>query len=130
MAHFNRSVRFLHSDNVIAALNSAIDDDKAQRIARRWVRHTYGMECGIEGMTLPNGDELQYVNRGDTYDATLCCVGDVWQLSSWGDCYEQSQSERYDDTGEQCCCCCGEYAKCEEHSGKNWQGYACEMCRS
>jgi len=87
-------------------------------------------EFGIEEMDLPDGTSLRYTNTGDTYSEALCSIdGGDWFLSCWGDCYESAEQSRYEETGEQCCCYCGEFAELEEHSAKNWHGWACQSCR-
>ena len=125
----------VNAERVCEALNTKTNSIRQAHLACKWVERAYGMEHGMEWVDLPNGTGVWYVNRGDTYDATLCKVTDMatgsfdWIVASWGGLFEEAERERYDDTGEQSCCNCGEYAECEEHSGKNWDGYACESCR-
>lgn len=91
--------------------------DSADRIACRTVERWYGMEHDIESVELADGSTLRYVNRGDTYDETLCqrCGTAAWDtpgpwfLSSWGDEFEQSEREHAEETGEIRCAYCGEW---------------------
>jgi hypothetical protein len=47
---------------------------------------------GVESVELPGGGELIYVNKGDTYDSTLCHVeGRAYFVSCWGDVVEESE---------------------------------------
>jgi hypothetical protein len=79
---------------------------------------------GVESLDLPAPDEhesagsVRYVNRGDTYTATLCYVEDVYGsrfvVSAWGSLLEQAEEERTYATGEARCAHCGDWG-CEEH---------------
>jgi len=125
----------VNAERVCTALNTTTNSIRQAHVARKWVERTHGMEHGMEWIDLPNGGGCWYVNRGDTYDATLCKVSDSlgsfeWIEASWGGVYEDAQQKHFDETGEQSCCNCGVYAECEEHSGKNWHGWACEPCRT
>ena len=62
---------------------------------------------GVESVTLADGEELQYVNKGDTYDATVCYTASRgYFVSSWGDVYETADREREVQSGERRCCYC------------------------
>lgn len=68
---------------------------------------------GVESVALADDSELLYVNKGDTYDATLCYVpGEGFFVSSWGDVVEAADREREEDSGERRCAYCS--AWCEE----------------
>src|SRR5215471_18979404 len=65
---------------------------------------------GVESVTLADGEELQYVNKGDTYDATLCYLPSRgYFVSSWGDVYEAADRQREQESGERRCCYCSEW---------------------
>jgi hypothetical protein len=75
---------------------------------------------GVEVVALADGNELLYVNKGDTYDATLCYVpGRGFFVSSWGDEYEGADREHEEETDERRCAYCSEW--CE-------QGEPCGSC--
>jgi len=98
-----------------------------QAIARVEAAHCHAF--GMASIALPDGRELRYVNRGDTYDETLCSYdGRAWFWSDWGTELENAEREHYEETGEERCCYCGEMAECRESSGRNWSGYACQSC--
>lgn len=79
----------------LTALAQATDIDHA-RIARRTIRRAFGIEHGAEWLGLPDGTEIRYVNRGDTYDETLVFDGDEWRWSSWGDELEAAENRVFD----------------------------------
>ena len=85
-----------------------LDFTTAGMVARSWVKSTYGVECGIEYIGLADGTELAYVNRGDTYDETLCYHGGEWSISCWGQFVEDAEGVR-ESTGERRCQECGEW---------------------
>ena len=63
----------------------------------------------------PDGGELLYVNKGDTYDATLCHVsGRGFFVSSWGDVHEQADRDHEAESGEVRCSYCGEWSERSE----------------
>ena len=67
---------------------------------------------GVESVSLATGDELAYVNKGDTYDATLCYTEERgYFVSSWGDVAEESERKHEEDTGERRCCHCSEWTR-------------------
>jgi hypothetical protein len=96
-----------------ATLNALGDmpDAEAFNAARAIVKHLDGIEFGIEYLSLPTGNEVAYVNTGDTYNATLLRVGGEWIYSSWGDVYEASEQEHTENTGETRCPWCGTWAE-------------------
>ena len=73
---------------------------------------------GVESVALADGTELLYVNKGDTYDATLCYVsGRGFFVSSWGDVYEQADSDHEAESGNARCSYCGEWSERSEPCG-------------
>ncbi|MGE3171788.1 MAG: hypothetical protein AB7O97_04130 [Planctomycetota bacterium] len=73
---------------------------------------------GVESLTLADDSELLYVNKGDTYDATLCYVaGRGFFVSSWGDVYEAADRDREQDQGERRCANCSEWSEPGEPCG-------------
>lgn len=94
----------------------------------------YGVEDGIVSDRLANGETLIYVNRGDTYDNTLCRIegsGKGWFWSCLGEEIERGERERFDETGEAPCCYCGEFSDdLQQHETRSWSGHACEWCRN
>jgi len=67
---------------------------------------------GVESLTLADDAELLYVNKGDTYDATLCYVpGRGFFVSSWGDVYEAADRDHEAESGERRCCYCSEWTE-------------------
>ena len=73
---------------------------------------------GVETLALADGGELQYVNVGDTYSATLCHVeGRGYFVSSWGDVYEESDRDHEEESGERRCCYCSEWTEPGEPCG-------------
>jgi len=73
---------------------------------------------GVESVALADDSELLYVNKGDTYDATLCYVpGRGFFVSSWGDVCEQADRDRADESDEVRCSYCGEWSERSEPCG-------------
>jgi len=73
---------------------------------------------GVESVALADGDEVQYVNKGDTYDATLCHSPDRgYFVSSWGDVYEAADRAREEESGERRCAYCSEWSEKEQPCG-------------
>ncbi len=73
---------------------------------------------GVESVTLADGARLLYVNKGDTYDATLCHVqGRGYFVSSWGDEYEASDRAREEEGDERRCAYCSEWSDVGEPCG-------------
>lgn len=73
---------------------------------------------GVESVRLADGAELLYVNKGDTYDATLCHVeGRGYFVSSWGDEYEAADRAREEDSDERRCAYCSEWTDVGEPCG-------------
>lgn len=74
---------------------------------------------GVEALALADGSELLYVNKGDTYDATLCHVeGRGYFVSSWGDVYEDADRAREEDSGERRCAYCSAWSEPGEPCGE------------
>lgn len=72
---------------------------------------------GCEVLALADDSELLYVNKGDTYDATLCYVpGRGFFVSSWGDVYEEADRDR-EESGERRCAYCSEWSEDGEPCG-------------
>lgn len=97
-----------------AATLNALGDmptEQAHAAARAIVKHLDGIEFGMEYLSLPTGNEVAYVNTGDTYNATLLHVDGEWIYSSWGDVYEAAEAERTEETGEVRCGYCGEWSE-------------------
>lgn len=95
---------------------SAGDMDKASEIAN--------ME--IQFMLLPTGEELEYLNTGETYEPTICRIdGGKMFISSWGDLYEESEAEHCEDDGVIRCGYCGEFT---ENNEDNWHDIKCQCC--
>jgi hypothetical protein len=91
--------------HVARILAESPDPDDALRLCSYWIDGH-----GVEAVTLADGEELQYVNKGDTYDATLCHTeARGYFVSSWGDVYEESDREREEDSGERRCAYCSEW---------------------
>ena len=68
----------------------------------------YGIDAaidghGIESVTLEEGgdpwdtESFQYVNTGDTYNATVVLYRGGFYLTTWGDAYEEWKIESEDD---------------------------------
>jgi hypothetical protein len=78
-----------------ATLNALGDMPEAEafQAARAIVGFFNGIEFGIEYLSLPTGNEVPYVNAGDTYDETLLRVGGEWVWACWGDVYEAAEQE-------------------------------------
>jgi hypothetical protein len=75
---------------------------------------------GVETLALADGTELAYVNKGDTYDATLCHVqGRGYFVASWGDVYEEADRAREEESDERRCAYCSEWSE---------QGEPCGSC--
>ncbi len=93
--------------------------DKAHAAARAIVKHLDGIEFGIEYLELPTGDEVAYVNAGDTYSSTLLHVDGEWIYSCWGDVLEAAEAKRTLETGENRCAYCGEWSEygCHNENG-------------
>jgi hypothetical protein len=73
---------------------------------------------GVESVTLADGARLLYVNKGDTYDATLCHVqGRGYFVSSWGDEYEAADRAREEENDERRCAYCSEWSDVGEPCG-------------
>lgn len=73
---------------------------------------------GVEAIALADGTELQYVNKGDTYNATLCHVaGKGYFVSSWGDVVEAADRAREEESGERRCAYCSEWSELGEPCG-------------
>lgn len=73
---------------------------------------------GVEALALADGSELQYVNKGDTYDATLCYTdADGYFVSSWGDVYEAADRAREEEEGERRCAYCSAWCEPGEPCG-------------
>ena len=73
---------------------------------------------GVEALALADGAELRYVNKGDTYDATLCHVeGRGYFVSSWGDVHEATDRAREEDSGERRCAYCSAWSDRGEPCG-------------
>ena len=98
-----------------ATLNALGDmpDAEAFTAARAIIKHFDGIEFGIEYLSLPTGNEVAYVNAGDTYNATLLRVDGEWIYSCWGDVYEAAEQEHTED-GNARCCYCGEWSEGDE----------------
>src|ERR1041384_1186319 len=83
------------------------DPNDALRLCSYWIDGH-----GVESVTLADGEELQYVNRGDTYDATLCYLPSRgYFVASWGDVYEAADRGREEDSGERRCAYCSEWTE-------------------
>lgn len=69
---------------------------------------------GVEHVEGP-GDSgaLDYVNMGDTYDATLGHDGVRYVVTSWGDFFEGAEDKYAEETGERRCPNCGEWGEPE-----------------
>src|SRR5262245_27747720 len=95
-------------------------------IAEHRARPDYALELcspwigghGVESLTLADGAECVYVNKGDTYDATLCYMpGRGVFVSSWGDVYEESDRAREEQSGERRCAYCSAWCAPGEPCG-------------
>ena len=74
------------------------------------------------------GDNLAYVNTGDTYDLTICEENEdgALFLCSWGDWMEEKQNAHTLETGEISCAYCSE--QCEVIDGAEWRETICGSC--
>lgn len=99
----------------ILFVGKVCDDNPADTLERcsEWIGGH-----GAESVTLADGSELHYVNKGDTYDATLCFAsGRGFFVSSWGDEVEQADRRREQDEGERRCSYCSEWTDVGEPCG-------------
>ena len=103
--------------------------ESAMEFAERFVRRCIGGHpgtFGVEYMTLPSGAELIYLNAGDTYARTLCCVDDETIIvSTWGDCFKQDEMQHEEDTDTICCGWCSHYTPMDR---EDWHDVVCESC--
>jgi hypothetical protein len=52
-------------------------------------------ECetfGVEGFQIKNGDWVEYLNTGDTYEPTICRINGAYRIACWGDIVEKHGS--------------------------------------
>lgn len=63
---------------------------------------------GIESIQVC-GRSLKYINRGDTYDTTICSEDGNLFAGSWGGWLEQVEEEFEREEGKYKCCYCGEF---------------------
>jgi hypothetical protein len=89
--------------------------------AVEWVMRFFGiMTHGVEYVEFePSGEEIRYVNRGDTYDDTVCFDGNSYMVCSWGAWLESEESRYTEQTGQTGCPNCGEWSERDE---------GCEHC--
>ncbi len=82
------------------------------------------------------GNEMAYINMGDTYDLTVCQEGDGKLFaSSWGDWHQETESEHCQETDTIRCGYCGEFTPlCDkalaqpEGARHAWRETVCEHC--
>lgn len=88
--------------------------ESSRRHAERTADVALGFACGIEGLDLPDGTHVEYVNVGDPYTETLVAFSESgpWAWSCWGDEVEAAEArvrdglverirdEHYDDIVE------------------------------
>lgn len=105
---------------VIKSADSLVD-------AERMMRDSGLVTCGVEEVEC--GDEwLRYVNRGDTYNDTICTdANGLLFISSWGSWYEQTEStqNRRDNTVT-----CGYCSKRTPTYGVEWSEVVCDHCHN
>ncbi len=96
----------LSSERICRALNRTCNSERESRVARKWVNNAYGIEFGMESIDLPGGGICWYVNRGDTYEPTLCRVSTddfgrdaEWIEASWGGVYEEAELRYEENSG-------------------------------
>lgn len=77
-------------------------------------------------LSLPGGEELEYLNNGDTYEPTICRIdGGELFISSWGGVLETAEEEYCEDKGVIRCGYCGEFT---ENNEDNWHDVKCDCC--
>ena len=83
--------------------------------------------CGVECVSVGD-DAISYLNAGDTYGNTICWTtgdpGTAW-IGSWGDWYEQAESEYEQEEGVIRCGYCGEYT---DKDKEDWRDVVCVSC--
>ena len=82
---------------------------------------------GIEYVAITEaGEELTYLNRGDTYTPTICREGNgPFFVSSWGDWYEAMEQEHCKNEDVIRCACCGDFTPVNK---QDWYLTRCESC--
>ena len=98
----------------IAAVRATLED-AAERV------DSFGVEYIVR-----NNRRLAYLNRGDTYDATIMQEesGPLF-VGSWGDWLESVDEEHQEESGEITCGYCGEYTPADTDE---WRDTVCEHC--
>jgi len=111
---------------------------KLDRIAARANKESQTMDCigrmvqhiglghyGIERVECA-GVELEYLNRGDTYTATIGREpSGEFVVTSWGDWYETIENRHCEDEGVVRCSYCSEFTP---NPGGDWSEITCEHC--
>ena len=69
--------------------------------------------------------ELKYINLGDTYDLTVCQENDDVFICSWGDWYEETESEICVRDNVVRCGYCSEFTPV---SPEGWRETVCTYC--
>ena len=94
-------------------------------LSAQWALEYFGVLCfGIESVECA-GAHLRYVNRGDTYRATITRQGDEYAIQSWGAWYESTEQEHCAETDTVRCGYCSAFTPVENN---DWQNTVCESC--
>lgn len=84
-----------------------------------------GILCfGIESVSCADRS-IDYVNLGDTYDATIIQEGNDFSVCSWGGWYEETENQHCEEEGETRCGYCGEFTTTDS---EDWHNTICEHC--
>ena len=81
---------------------------------------TFGIECVAIG-----GHALDYINTGDSYEATVATEGAECFVTSWGDWYEEAERKHCEKTGTIRCGYCGHYTP---NNREDWRTIVCDSC--
>ena len=100
--------------NRLTALCRA-DRERGMAAAERRIAYAHGIAFGVEEVASPDGKQkTAYVNRGDTYEETICFDGHSAFLSCWGDVFEQYETDYCENEGLTYCGYCGGYPPFDE----------------
>ena len=79
---------------------------------------------GPESVTVA-GQTIHYINRGDTYEPTLCRIDGRFVATSWGEAYEQAEADHCQENDEIRCGYCSEFAPMD---ADDWHDVTCDHC--
>jgi hypothetical protein len=96
-----------------------------------WYASEFIKRCGLdhfgfEHASVDDADkEMEYLNQGETYAATIICEDEVCSVGSWGDWVTETEQEYCKAEGKIQCGACSEFVDATED---DWRRNECSNC--